>query len=79
MVWQEPGAHEVSKLQMSWEQGTLLMIPRVLPAQQCGAILLSTVHELVVLRVSKPNFSAIDGAIHTKNHMLAPKAVAVKR
>lgn len=34
-------------------RGTRLMIPRMLPPQQCGAVLLSTVHELAAIRVSK--------------------------
>lgn len=40
---------------------TPLMIPRVLPTQQCGPILFRTVHELIALQVSKAHVSAIEG------------------
>lgn len=59
----------------------LLMIPRVFPAQQCRAILLGAVHQLQqIFDVSfgRSMHISIEWSL-TKNHMLAPRAVAVKR
>lgn len=59
----------------------LLVIPRVLPAQQNRAVLLGTVHELCKkCQISVPGLVGDEQPeFLTKNHMLAPNAVAVKR
>lgn len=45
------------------------MIPRVLPTQQCGAVLLSTIHELVIAKGQRGSFSSgLRGNAYEKPH-----------
>ena len=52
------------------------MVPRVLPAHQSGAVLLRAVHQL---GIGVSSGTVATRRIRTKNHMEAPRPVAMKR
>jgi hypothetical protein len=64
-----------SRLPSSLPPAASSMVPRVLPAQERGAVLLRAVHQLA-WSAGRPRGQA---AARTKNHMEAPRAVDMKR